>query len=346
MNDSAVVSAEQTTSNEVLNLVPGIIIESALFGILTLLVLASAIILCRQGIEFGPRLFMLSAIICMYIASGTHSFADIYTSMRILQALPEPGYFWALVDTVALFFDFWISDMVVMWRACVFWGWARHVQIPFIIFIGLPVILGIIDVSTSPPTPTENTFEPDLFGFAALMISLLSNIWATSLIGYKAWVHRKEIRERLGDESRTTAAQSILVLLTESGFLYCVIWAIFIFSTIYSEKYSTHVTHAVSCTLPPIVGLYPTTIILLVSFKKSYLDQNISYGGGPPVMTTVLSTMVAAVPQTQSMSGSVPGFHQRVVSGPYQPEHDSPNPNTSDHCYMSSKMEQNMHSLV
>lgn len=67
MNDSAVVSAEQTTSNEVLNLVPGIIIESALFGksglgshliltdqlphfsdvtgILTLLVLASAVIL-------------------------------------------------------------------------------------------------------------------------------------------------------------------------------------------------------------------------------------------------------------------------------------------------------------
>lgn len=94
----------------------------------------------------------------MYIASGTHSFADIYTSMRILQALPEPGYFWALVDTVAIFFDvgdftkleeqipltlvavkFWISDMVVMWRACVFWGWARHVQIPFIIFITLPV---------------------------------------------------------------------------------------------------------------------------------------------------------------------------------------------------------------
>lgn len=101
----------------------------------------------------------------MYIASGTHWGLNIYTSMKAIQdpqawaALPiEVVYMWSVVTTIALFLNvgdssksvwhisltrvgakFWISDMVVMWRACVFWGWPRHVKIPFIIFVGLPV---------------------------------------------------------------------------------------------------------------------------------------------------------------------------------------------------------------
>lgn len=48
---------------------------------------------------------MLSAIICMYIASGTHTGVDLYTSMRsLLEALPiGTVYSWYVVDTIALF---------------------------------------------------------------------------------------------------------------------------------------------------------------------------------------------------------------------------------------------------
>ncbi|KAF9059622.1 hypothetical protein BDP27DRAFT_455560 [Rhodocollybia butyracea] len=193
--------------------------------------MASTITLCRQGIKFGPRLFLLSATLFMYIASGTHWGLNMYTMMRELQdpqawaVLPlEQIYVWSVVTTIALFFNFWISDMVVMWRACAIWGWPRFTQIIFAIFAILPVILSVVDVSRAHATPNDNSFEPDTFGITALIISLISNLWATSLVGRKTWLHRKDIRNRLGSGSRTTAAGSILILLTESGILYSCIW--------------------------------------------------------------------------------------------------------------------------
>lgn len=41
--------------------------------------------------------------------------------------------------------------------------------------------------------------------------------------------HRRDIRANLSNEGTTSAAQSILTLLCESGFLYCIIWVSHVF---------------------------------------------------------------------------------------------------------------------
>ncbi|KAJ7200019.1 hypothetical protein GGX14DRAFT_303471, partial [Mycena pura] len=262
-------------------LVPGMIVESALFGVLSLLFLFSTIALVQQGINVRPRVFMLTATVTMYVASATHWGLNLYTMMREIDdpdgwaGLPiEKPWLWSVVTTIALFFNFWISDMVVMWRACVVWAWRRDVKIVFLVFVIAPVILATIDVSTAHASPTQNSFQPNAFGLAALLVSLLSNLWATSLIGYKAWTHRRNIQTYFGTEGRTSAAYSILVILTESGFLYCGIWGMFIVTRMI--KSASHVTHAIAGAVPQLVGLYPTIIILLVALRKTHCDQEFS----------------------------------------------------------------------
>ncbi|KAF9059628.1 hypothetical protein BDP27DRAFT_1431082 [Rhodocollybia butyracea] len=319
MNSStSFIDAEQTSLSDAVILVPGIVVESALFGVLTLLTTASTITLCRQGMKFRPRLFLLSATLFMYIASATHWGLNMYTMMKEFEdpqawaVLPsQEKYLWSVVTTIVLFFNFWISDMVVMWRACTICGWPRFTQIIFVIFVILPVILSVVDISRAHATPANLAFEPDLFGITALIISLISNLWATSLVGRKTWLHRKDIHSRLGSGSRTTAAGSILILLTESGVLYSCIWALFIISTVYTMlRGSSRATHAIAGAVPQLVGLYPTLIILLVYLQKSHWDHKDSHDKHRPV----LSTMVAAAPQSHSVSVASMQFRRNSLA--------------------------------
>ncbi|KAF9059629.1 hypothetical protein BDP27DRAFT_1431083 [Rhodocollybia butyracea] len=318
MNSLASLPADQRSLRAAVILVPGIVVESALFGVLTLLTTASTITLCRQGIKFRPRLFLLSATLFMYIASGTHWGLNLYTLMRELQdpqawaVLPSHQIFvWSEVTTIAIFFNFWISDMVVMWRACIICGWPRFTQIIFVTFVVLPVILSVVDVSRAHASSVNLAFEPDLFGITALIISLISNLWATSLVGRKTWVHRKDIRSHLGRLGQTTAVGSILILLTESGALYSCIWALFIISTAYTTIHgSNRATHAIAGAVPQLVGLYPTLIILLVYLQKSHWDHKDSHDKHRPA----LSTMVAAAPQLHSVSVASMQFRRNSLA--------------------------------
>jgi hypothetical protein len=54
-------------------------------------------------------------------------------------------------------------------------------------YLSLKFVLEIVDVSTSYVAPDQLAFHPSVFGYAALFVSLFSNMRATSLIGYKAW---------------------------------------------------------------------------------------------------------------------------------------------------------------
>ncbi|KAF9060365.1 hypothetical protein BDP27DRAFT_1370601 [Rhodocollybia butyracea] len=266
------------------NVIPGIVVQSALTGILTLLISISTFTLWRQGIRHSrPRQFMLTASLLMYIASGTLWVMNVYAAVRELQGghagmeafSMRTLYVWSEVASIALFFNFWISDMVVMWRACVLWGWCIRVRITFAVFVIAPAVLVIVDVSTSHPATSDTIFQPKLCGLAAILVSLISNVWATSLIAYKAWVTRKEILDLWGPKGKMPPAQGVLVLLAESGSLYSIVWVTFIASTTYTMiKGSTPITHAISYFIPSFVALYPTLIIVLVSLRMTHWRED------------------------------------------------------------------------
>lgn len=61
----------------------------------------------------------------------------------------------------------------------------------------------------------------DIMAYIGLGLSLLINVVATSSIGITAWRHRQSIMSNLGQSSRRTQVEKILILLIESSLLYC-----------------------------------------------------------------------------------------------------------------------------
>lgn len=55
------------------------------------------------------------------------------------------------------------------------------------------------------------------------MVSLLTNILSTSIVGLKAWKHRQWIKHDLKlAHTKTSRSEKVLVLLIESGLFYCI----------------------------------------------------------------------------------------------------------------------------
>ncbi|RDX40292.1 hypothetical protein OH76DRAFT_1413068 [Lentinus brumalis] len=152
--------------------------------------------------------------------------------------------------------------------------------------------MGLIDISDSWPetgfanlalvnlakVPSGTLFEQDLFGLTASVLSLASNLVATALIWCKAWEHRKFIASvSLG---RSSKVEKVLALLVESGAVYCVLWMAIVAYQVTLQAQGTNsrphvdafVDYFIKGCLIPLVGMYPTAIILLVALNKSHFE--------------------------------------------------------------------------
>ncbi|EKM61697.1 uncharacterized protein PHACADRAFT_180788 [Phanerochaete carnosa HHB-10118-sp] len=123
-----------------------------------------------------------------------------------------------------------------------------------------------------------NEFVNDVYGFAAFVLSLLTNIWATSLIAYKAWHRRHLLRCAFGSGSVGTRSSKILMLFVDSGLLYCGLWAVLVAYLVILRYYNQEgliigstkwhfvadMEDAIRAVLIDIIGMYPTTLVLLV----------------------------------------------------------------------------------
>ncbi|KIK52501.1 hypothetical protein GYMLUDRAFT_967083 [Collybiopsis luxurians FD-317 M1] len=126
---------------------------------------------------------------------------------------------------------------------------------------------------------SENTkISGDLF-WVSYLISLAVNISATGLIAWIAWNHRRLMAE--AGIRRRTRVQKILLLLIESGAVYCLIQAINVGCSVkVGLEVLTNPSEGVSIVVKVIttlfslcVGLYPVIVILLISVKASPVNE-------------------------------------------------------------------------
>ncbi|KAF5334827.1 hypothetical protein D9758_018074 [Tetrapyrgos nigripes] len=99
-----------------------------------------------------------------------------------------------------------------------------------------------------------------------LVIPLLAtNILATSLIGYKASVHSRDIRKNLSQCGNTVSrTRKVLFLLVESGIIYCMLWVTYMIISLMNDN-QTLAFATFSTAMPSLTALYPLFIILVVS---------------------------------------------------------------------------------
>ncbi|KAI0345313.1 hypothetical protein BDW22DRAFT_1390822 [Trametopsis cervina] len=104
--------------SDTVNLVPGGLVESAFFGILSLLVAFSTYCLVKEGLNTRARVFLLCTSLIMYVVSGVHWGLNVYTLMREIEdpqawvALPaRTAWLWSFITTIALFLNVCIHPL-------------------------------------------------------------------------------------------------------------------------------------------------------------------------------------------------------------------------------------------
>jgi len=98
--------------------------------------------------------------------------------------------------------------------------------------------------------------------------TISTNLWSTSLIFIRAWQHRRFLRSQFGDENGATRAESVLAFLVESGALYFCIWLTFVMVAVLNSS----VVLFFRTIIVQLVGIYPTTIFVVVTLRMSAAD--------------------------------------------------------------------------
>ncbi|EIM82748.1 uncharacterized protein STEHIDRAFT_160376 [Stereum hirsutum FP-91666 SS1] len=231
--------------------------------------------------------------------------------------------------------NYMLNDVVVIWRAWLLcgpkarrWIWAISVLTlvaESVLAVYKPAVdphywtqffAGItIEGATQANSFTDGTYLRPLY--AAYCLTLLTNVWPTMIIGYKAWTHQKLIAGTSVEHG--SRALRILVLLVESGAIYCVIWAIhlcFFFlnafgsSAVHDRASWIAVTYsAIYVSANDLAVIYPTVIIVLVCLQKTLHEARTL---SPSEMLTTLPLRAPAFDvATHTISQSVcpPNLH-------------------------------------
>ncbi|GJE87216.1 hypothetical protein PsYK624_032990 [Phanerochaete sordida] len=151
-----------------------------------------------------------------------------------------------------------ISDVIVSWRACALWPRQWIVRgLSVLLFLGTLASLIYGGISTFGP------------GLPGSVLSWVTNLWSTSLISWKAWQHRRSMKEALGVGMARTKAESILLLFIDSGLLYAIVWMLIVIS----NGYVTATTWYSAFSLIQLVSIYPMATVVLAEYTDSYYER-------------------------------------------------------------------------
>ncbi|KAK0193535.1 hypothetical protein F5146DRAFT_1221130 [Armillaria mellea] len=261
-------------------------LEIFLYGIYTCLFVGSTYLLLFRRKKTKVIIIMTVLNIIMWLMSTGHVTLNFEKNFR--------GFFWengfqdisvleddanpvVLSQLIMECIEFIIGDGIVTWRAWVLWDHDRR-----ILYASSILILGSVATgsmlfqtlaSSSKPISIYRDGSTSTWTTSAMILTLSTNVFATTLIGYRAWVHRRLICSLTGGSY--SAAQvcgkiDILALLIESGTFYCCTWFAMIFVFIFVNSG----TYLMIDMLAQLSSIYPTLIITLVCLGST-LDVSI-----------------------------------------------------------------------
>ncbi|KAJ7353432.1 hypothetical protein DFH08DRAFT_856860 [Mycena albidolilacea] len=272
-----------------------VVAESIFFSAYGILFALAVYSILRKGLRSRGPIIMLVLVVYFYATCATQwalNFSDAFKNVHhLLMDLDTP-----IQDRLDLENKsrapgsaaqeaLWVSNMilgdsVVIWRT-----WAIYqrrilaISVPCVllftsfVFVLMDVVCNISELNS--PFPGSHKICPaaDIVGWA---FSVATNIACTVLIGFKAWQHRKRMRDSNMPQMPT---EKILSLLVESGFIYSLLWLSQVIA--YTGFSTVSPWHWVYEVLDPmgnqIAGMYPTLIIVIVNFKRTAWEEASSH---------------------------------------------------------------------
>ncbi|KAJ7589194.1 hypothetical protein C8J56DRAFT_1075612 [Mycena floridula] len=242
-------------------------VQWVVHGLYTALVVMALHMLWAHRAHLAPRNILITAIITMFSLSTTGLALGIAGDVADLDSwgFNAPAnsvhilvFDGSVIANLFLRLNFWISDSIVVWRAWVLWThhiWAR----------GLLIFCLLLSIGDPPMGPTTLILTLPLF---------LTNFIATFLIGYKVWEYRMEIKRTLGiSKHKRSKVEKILILLTESGTIYCGLLLFTLVNGITSHSARYEIVISI---VPELTVIYPIIIILLVALDKTNLETTVN----------------------------------------------------------------------
>ncbi|KAJ7718971.1 hypothetical protein DFH07DRAFT_761335 [Mycena maculata] len=249
------------------------------YGIFLCIGIMSTYTLIRRGLRGQrARQALLAIILIMLLAATTH--LSLYVAYFVVQL---PSLAAEYVDRTMLLrslsitqtwlrrLTYFLSDIIVVWRAWVIWRDNR------IVHAGLAVCL-IATAATSLTLAVFNyqsqfhgtQYSRDTQNFLGTFGLLVTNFTSTALISYKLWYYRRNIKKHLNRSGGNTKVENILILLMETGGLYLIFWILLMIGDYgyYGPDFGFEWFQ------PNISGLYPTIIIFMVS-RKMMFDEKV-----------------------------------------------------------------------
>ncbi|EJD54816.1 hypothetical protein AURDEDRAFT_119189 [Auricularia subglabra TFB-10046 SS5] len=183
------------------------------------------------------------------------------------------------VGNAVVLINYVITDGIVVWRA---WVLCRAESGRALY---LPLALFALTCRRRKPGTTDGfTHAIDVTQIAGLSLSLLTNLSATTLIALKTWLaeseqqswkHREAMQKFIRAAQRVgNRAGTILALLVESGFIYCLIGIVVIIATVTRLPQGGTLGDLLLPSAAQITGIYPTIVIIVVSLRVT-IDETV-----------------------------------------------------------------------
>ncbi|RDB26947.1 hypothetical protein Hypma_005026 [Hypsizygus marmoreus] len=263
-----------------------------LYGVFILLFAISTSTLIKRGLMAPPRLAMFIVTLVTFLIMTLHWTAQLAAPNILIRT--------ALINNIDLPLEarpsivndktfhpnliiIWttqllpiISDAVVMWRAWVLFPERRWVMlVPFALWIGtIATALAYLGLSTTVSAiVAPELVIADLFS-ANIALSMATNGFATLLIAS----HRKIVIDKLGLSRRQSPVQNVLLLLVESGAVYCMLQLVTLIMSVVpdsegGEGSARYIAGQVFvATYIVLSAMYPTIVVVLVNAQRSILE--------------------------------------------------------------------------
>ncbi|KAJ7211455.1 hypothetical protein C8J57DRAFT_1483849 [Mycena rebaudengoi] len=123
----------------------------------------------------------------------------------------------------------------------------------------------------------DEKFDPSTSHALIQVLPLLvTNIVSASLMGYKMWQYQQQIKVQLDfPKNKKTRVERILVILTESGMIYRLIWILFLYTILTNQGEDTTGYKTVANMIPQLSAIFPVIIVLPVSFDRTHLESTV-----------------------------------------------------------------------
>ncbi|THV00452.1 hypothetical protein K435DRAFT_837278 [Dendrothele bispora CBS 962.96] len=260
------------------------------YGIYLAVTLLAMQVLISRGIRNSkPRLALFVIAVFELLISTTYAILLLVFNAFIFLASDDPNSKWLQhyeilstqfgigIDFVVRL-NFLLSDGIVVWRTWVLFPFNKLVKVALVFCMLVATVCTFVDAGLNARSSLRD-IEDDSGGPASqtLLMALpllITNVVATSLIGYKTWCHRQDVKQNLMSTGTAMSRVSkILWLLIESGLIYCIIWIAFIIVT-QTGPNPNDATASLSAQVftgitPLLAAIFPVLVILMAALEDA-----------------------------------------------------------------------------